>query len=671
MTTNKHTPIANGASNDASTWNNPLGDLDAAITANENEIVAARGGSATLGARIAAVISAYQSADNTLDGRIDNLIINAGDASPELADARTAIPSSSAAPTLAEMLRWANANVYNVKAFGALGDGITDDSTAIQACINASSAGDIVVFPNGTYLAYNIRLKPSRIYAGERAGGTGGALLKMPSGVNGAGVLVSEGWWNNSMSFDDPILVRDLRIDGNRDNNTTGHGIVLQNYRSEIIGVVITNCARTGILITDTTRDGTPVTTGANAVENRVLRSRIERTNEYGIYVENQNASSKMTDGWILDNIITNSGISAIRIDTSSGWKVAGNHWWLSAQHGLHCLLAHNTAIIDNYSEGCGSTASKGACSDIYVENALNRAAITITGNRIRSAYNQAGNTYTGIRLDCTTQSPNFTVTGNSILGNDATFVGIYIQARSSGNIYATISGNTLDDCSTAVSLASAGSGSVYATVNGNTITTTGTVINLTESSSGTVHATISGNTILAGYSTLISQLGSVYQEFVGNRIVNAAKPYAYFEAKGARAFYSSEIVLADNTDTPIATITSSFANAAGLVAVTLAVTRDASNGYAVQGGRYVFAYRLYSSGTNAVTAVVESPETAVSTNSAGFFTYSALTVTPVLSGTDIVINVKATSSGTGAGNSRCAYSVEVVQSNSGGIMIA
>lgn len=181
MSTNKHTPIANGASNDASTWNNPLGQLDAAITANENEIVAARGGSATLGARIAAVISAYQSADNTLDGRIDNLIINAGDASPELADARTAIPSSSAAPTLAEMLRWANANVYNVKAFGAMGDGITDDSAAIQACINASSVGDIVIFPNGTYLAYNIRLKPSRIYAGERAGGTGGALLKMPS----------------------------------------------------------------------------------------------------------------------------------------------------------------------------------------------------------------------------------------------------------------------------------------------------------------------------------------------------------------------------------------------------------------------------------------------------------------------------------------------------------
>jgi len=44
--------------------------------------------------------------------------------------------------------------VYNVKAFGALGDGTTDDTTAIQNAINAADAagGGVVYLPNGIYV---------------------------------------------------------------------------------------------------------------------------------------------------------------------------------------------------------------------------------------------------------------------------------------------------------------------------------------------------------------------------------------------------------------------------------------------------------------------------------------------------------------------------------------
>ena len=53
------------------------------------------------------------------------------------------------------------APVYDVRAFGAKGDGQTIDTAAINAAIEAAAAagGGTVYFPAGTYPSYSIRLK--------------------------------------------------------------------------------------------------------------------------------------------------------------------------------------------------------------------------------------------------------------------------------------------------------------------------------------------------------------------------------------------------------------------------------------------------------------------------------------------------------------------------------
>lgn len=183
MSTNKHSPIVNGASNDAATWNNPLGQLDAAISAIDSEVVVARQGSANLATRINSVVTGYQvadaaeattryAADNALNGRIDNLIITSGDSSPEVADARLAGNTDGSSPAvLRDRIAWIAANAYHPMAYGATGDGTTDDRDTLNTLFGSTmSAGGYAVIDRA-YSVQSALTVPANVGLVFRLGG--------------------------------------------------------------------------------------------------------------------------------------------------------------------------------------------------------------------------------------------------------------------------------------------------------------------------------------------------------------------------------------------------------------------------------------------------------------------------------------------------------------------
>ncbi|MFB6367663.1 glycosyl hydrolase family 28-related protein [Paenibacillus elgii] len=111
---------------------------------------------------------------------------------------------------------------FNVKDFGAIGDGIADDTSsindAIRACANVG--GGIVFLPMGTYMhssVFSIPSKISFIGAGREL-----TVLKVLNGSSTGGAISLNG--NN-------IKVCDLSIDGNK-SNILGNGYGILGYRN-------------------------------------------------------------------------------------------------------------------------------------------------------------------------------------------------------------------------------------------------------------------------------------------------------------------------------------------------------------------------------------------------------------------------------------------------------
>jgi hypothetical protein len=134
----------------------------------------------------------------------------------EATDVGPRVPSSTPMPAPAGS-PW-----VDVKDFGAVGDGVTDDRVAIQNALNAVALGGEVLFPAGTYLLgkkgphdppYSLTLPGSNV---TLRGVKGASWLKHAAGQPGQSVVIL---YVQDVSH---VTIRDLGFDGNWGNSVGG-----------------------------------------------------------------------------------------------------------------------------------------------------------------------------------------------------------------------------------------------------------------------------------------------------------------------------------------------------------------------------------------------------------------------------------------------------------------
>lgn len=133
-----YTPIPRGTQDWDVPVNNAFTDQDIRITQNTADIL-------TDSTNINALQSAV--ATNTT-----NIATNTANIATNTANIATNTANIAAVTTTANAAVPKDAQVWNVKDHGAIGDGIANDTTAIQNTINLATAGGVIYFPPGSYL---------------------------------------------------------------------------------------------------------------------------------------------------------------------------------------------------------------------------------------------------------------------------------------------------------------------------------------------------------------------------------------------------------------------------------------------------------------------------------------------------------------------------------------
>lgn len=272
--------------------------------------------------------------------------------------------------------------VWNVKACGAKGDGVTDDTTAVNKCIadavaaTATAGGTATVFfPSGTYLGcFNITEAKGISLKGS------GELSTVLLGAGSCPALQSNGWWYSSVS--DMSFQRQLgytEVTGSISGTTltvtaVSQGSIVLGQSLVVAGVALTdsttNLARITAFGTGTGGIGTYTISSSHTVSSTTI--------------ETENATLEIDGNYdgshtLGVQFITFSNILAIGRGTADGkpgfWAVS-----VCRQSGGGCQGSNLTFTNDEFNGTAGPGGGRAQDSAVYQQNGFNALSNQIIG---------------------------------------------------------------------------------------------------------------------------------------------------------------------------------------------------------------------------------------------------------------------------------------------------
>ncbi|MCK4323045.1 MAG: right-handed parallel beta-helix repeat-containing protein [Armatimonadetes bacterium] len=358
-------------------------------------------------------------------------------------------------------------DVRNVKDFGGVGDGVSDDTAAIQAAIDdLPDAGGVVSISAGTYIVSNLRLK-----SGTDLRGAGQATV-LKARPDAATIL------RFADGPQDRIRISDLVLDGNKEEQSdSGYGLYLapgspttnlavervrfRNHKYDAIVIAKSNYLpeqdHRNLLFRDidirtTDKNGIRIQSGSDIWIDRAC---IVNNDGHGIYTEYRSNVENLS---VANSQIAGSGKHNIFLGDTSNARIENNYLYFSGRiddtcSGIQANRAYAETMTGLTVVGNTIEASQGygICTSGVDE-------FVMVGNRLK------GGRDPGIRVGG--GSKNWLISGNTITGVYS--IGLVVVAEPADqSVNATISGNVFQGCCmSAIAL----SGGQNISVTGNTI---------------------------------------------------------------------------------------------------------------------------------------------------------------------------------------------------------
>jgi hypothetical protein len=269
---------------------------------------------------------------------------------------------------------------YNVRDFGAVGDGVADDTGHLQQALDAArSTGGIVFFPPGVYLTRRLTL-----YSRTHLRGSGGdaTVLRLARGANTA-VLESYRFGQESAARStggiSMFSIRDLALDGNRaQENAVSCGLRVYGYGYDIADVIVVNCGADGIVSEWGTAGDLP--SPSHQMEARLTGLRSHDNGGHGVHFAGPH------DSMFLNCLaFKNGGTGFDLAENAYGTLMVNCHAWGAGQNVSFDLAATGIGCVNCYADldgGVGVRISRNDCRWVagYVQGANHAGPATEIG---------------------------------------------------------------------------------------------------------------------------------------------------------------------------------------------------------------------------------------------------------------------------------------------------